>query len=85
MDFFLEHETLRSIIGDASARALLRDLAIFSLAALIHSSRVKKSMSHITDAINNLGAALRQDLSMQSERIGRVEERMSKIESQTKN
>lgn len=91
MEWLLEPENLERILGHALSAQMIRDLAAFGLAALIHSSRVKKEIraqfSHLTEAINSLSSALRQDLANQSERIGRVEkdhkeikDRLTKIE-----
>ena len=55
----------------------------FTLAALIHASQVKREISKqftiMADAFNNLANALRQDLSEQTKRIVKVEERVDKL------
>lgn len=55
----------------------------FSIAAWLHSGRVKKEIKTqfvgIVDSINNLGVALRNDMNSQSDRIINVEQGVNKL------
>lgn len=57
----------------------------FTIAAWIHASQVKKEianrMSNVTEAINNVALALRDDLTKQSKRIETVEGGINKLTS----
>lgn len=79
----MDPEVLKTFIGEKMSSQLVRDMATFGLAALIHSSRVKKEIraqfSHLTEAINSLGQALRQDLKSHSERIEKVEKGQNEL------
>ena len=57
-----------------------RLLIAFSVAAWIHSGRVKKEFKNVTDAISGLGDALRADLSSLGSRIERVEIKVQGLE-----
>lgn len=88
----LNPEALALLFGDTFVKQMTLFSAAFSLAAWIHSGRVKKEiriqMEPLTKAIVDLGAALREDLRVLSERTGKVEDgladlkdRINKIET----
>jgi len=56
----------------------------FTVAAWIHSGRVKteisKHFSSITDAINNVATALREDLQKHGERLDKIDKRVENLE-----
>ncbi len=60
----------------AIQQEISRLLIAFAVAAWIHSGRVKKEFVNVTEAINGLGSALRQDLSALSERVGDLERKV---------
>jgi hypothetical protein len=84
MDWLLEGQTIRAFLGDAIESDVAQFMLAFTIAAFIHSSRVKKEIranfDRLADAIKDLSSALRQDLASHSDRIAKVEERMTKIE-----
>lgn len=61
---------------------------VFSLAAWIHSSRVKKEIAsqtqNIVASIDNVAVALRDDLMKQGNRIGQVESGMAELKTTVK-
>ncbi len=57
----------------AMQQEISRLMIAFSVAAWIHSGRVKKEFKGVTEAINSLGSALRLDLSALSSRVGDLE------------
>lgn len=62
----------------AIQQEISRLLIAFTVAAWIHSGRVKKEFKGVTEAINGLGSALRQDLTALSERVGDLERKVTK-------
>jgi len=60
----------------------------FAVAAWIHSGRVKKEISKnfgaITEAINNVAAALRLDLQKHGERLDGISQRVDNLERDKK-
>lgn len=60
----------------------------FTIAAWVHSGRVKREikdqMSGLSLAITDLGQALRQDLTSQSERIGKIENGFGTLDNRLK-
>lgn len=71
MDF--DPHVLGTLVGSVFNHQVTQFCLAFGVAAWIHSSRVKIEFKNITDAINNLSVALRQDLKIQEDRIGRLE------------
>lgn len=82
MDLF-DLDTIKLFLGDAIGAEVTKFTIGFVVAAWIHSGRVKKEIASQLEGIRlamlDLGSALRQDLSNQSERIGKVEVGMSKL------
>lgn len=78
-------EFIKKMFGEAMASQVTQFGVAFSLAAWIHSSRVKKEianqMSGLVSSLNNLGSALREDLKRQDERIENVEGGFKKLTS----
>jgi hypothetical protein len=74
---WLDFESIQKLFGDALASQVAQFGFAFSMAAWIHSGRMKREIAtqvaSITTALNNLASALRQDLKSQSERIEKVE------------
>lgn len=70
--------------GDTFQSQFSQTLAMFGLAAWIHSGRVKKEIAaqtgNVVSAVNNLALALRQDLASQASRIDVVENRVDALE-----
>ncbi len=85
---WLTSEAVSGFLNAAMASQVTQFGVAFSIAAFIHAGRVKKEIAsqagQITGSIDNLASALRQDLANQSERIGKVENRVAKIEDKTK-
>ncbi len=68
-----------SFLSEAASHQVTQNLFYFALAAWIHSGRVRKEIRFLTQSISDLGAALRQDFSALSNRVGNVEENVAKI------
>ena len=86
---WLDSGILIGALGRAFEQDVVKWGLAFSLAAWFHSGRVKKEIktqfSSLTDAIKEMGAALRQDMAMQAQEIKEVKARVSVIEeNQTK-
>ncbi len=71
--YSIDPVTFSEYLNLALQQEISRTLIAFSVAAWIHSGRVKKEFKSVTEAINNLGSALRLDLSALSERVGDLE------------
>ncbi len=80
----MDIETVKNLFGDALSSQVASFTFAFTLAAFIHSGRVKKEiaaqMSGITDAIKELGAALRADLKEVRDDVDTLSGRVSKLE-----
>jgi hypothetical protein len=88
----LNPDTVESFIkqfGDASQNQFAKNIFIFSLAAVIHSGRMKKEIRSnfqmLTDAIERATAALRKDLSNQQLIIDDLRGRVQTLESNNPN
>lgn len=85
--YSLDPTSIAKLMSEAANSQIAQAGFFFTLAAWIHAGRVKKEIAAnfqlVTDAINNVAVALRQDLSAQSSRIGgletKVEEGFTKI------
>lgn len=79
----LDLDMLRGFLSDALHAQVTQWTLALAIASAIHSGRVKKEIraqfAQLTDAIRDLGAALRQDLNVHSDRIGAVEKNMSQL------
>jgi hypothetical protein len=82
----IDPETLQTFLGEAISSQVAQFGIAFSLAALIHAGRVKKEIASqaagIRIAFNNLADALKGDLKVQSERLGKVEDGVSELKDQ---
>lgn len=80
---WLDVEIVKSFLGDALGAQVTQWTLGLAIASFIHAGRVKKEIKaqvgQLTGAIQELGVALRQDLSSQSERIGYVEKSVSQL------
>lgn len=79
--YFNDSELFMKYLNMAMQHQVSQYLLAFSIAAWIHSGRVKKEFHSLTMAINNLGSALRLDLSTLGNRIGDVERQVQGISS----
>lgn len=74
----IDHETVKHLFGEVFASQVVQYGAAFSVAALIHSARVKKEIrnnfSGLTAAIQSLGQALRDDMKAMDARVRALEE-----------
>lgn len=81
---WMNPEILADLLGNAVQSQVAQFGIAFSLAAWIHARQVKKEIAYhlegIRAAIVELGRDLRRDMALQSERIGKLEERVDKIE-----
>ncbi len=67
----IDPSALSGVLSEASQSEMAKYLFLFTIAAWIHSGRVKteiaKSFDTLIQSINSLGSALRQDLEQQRE------------------
>lgn len=72
-----------TLASSAASSQIAQAGFFFTIAAWIHSGRVKreigKNFSSITDAINNVATALREDLQKHGERLDKHEVKLDKI------
>lgn len=77
-------EPIMGVLSDAAKSQIAQAGFFFTLAAWIHSSRVKKEIKEnfmaLTVAIDNVANALREDLKNQGERIDNLDSRVKNIE-----
>lgn len=73
----LDINAISDFLSSALSHQVTQFTIAFTIAAWIHSGRVRKEiasqMSRATDAINNLSTALRSDLNNHAQRISAVE------------
>ncbi len=85
MDLPFSPEIIIGFLGEMAATEYAKTAGIFALAAWIHSGRVKSEIKAqcgpLTQAVREMGEALRQDLSVLSERTGKVEEGLSNLKN----
>lgn len=79
--FGLDPDKFLTYFSVAIQHQITINLIAFSVAAWIHSGRVKKEFTSVTGAINNLGDALRADLKSLGNRLGTVEGEVVKIKT----
>lgn len=74
---------LAQFLGVALNHQVTQFSIAFTLAAFIHAQQVKKEiklqMTGITEALNSVATALRQDLAAQIKRIGNIEDGVAKL------
>lgn len=79
---WINPETILNHLNVAMQSQVTQYVTAFSIAAWIHSGRVRKEIAlqvgGLKDAIQDLGSALRDDLKRQSERIEKLEEKVFK-------
>ncbi len=85
----MEIDGLISIFGPVIQSQIAQAGFFFTMAAIIHSSRVKKEIranfEPLTEAIKRLADNLAADLKAQSERIGGVEKKIDHLDSRLNN
>lgn len=71
----LNQELITKFLGEAASNQITQTGFFFTMAAWLHSGRVKKEIkanfASLTEAINNVAVSLREDLKSQSEIIGK--------------
>lgn len=79
----LDLEIIKAFLGEAISSDVAHWMLGLAIASFIHSGRVKKEIREqfvqLTEAIKDLGSALRQDLNAHSDRIGAVEKSVSQL------
>ena len=83
IESFIKH------LSDASQNQFAKDCFIFSLAAAIHSGRVKREIrstvdsvtTSLTSAIDRVAAAFREDLKNHSEKLDNLSSRVALLEA----
>lgn len=83
LESFVKH------LSDASQNQFAKDCFIFSLAAAIHSGRVKREIrttvdsvtTSLTAAIDRVAAAFREDLRNHSDKLDNLANRVASLES----
>lgn len=82
-------EGIKTLFGDATQNELTKMAFLFTAAAWIHSTRVKKEIKEnftsLTTAINEVAAAFREDLKNQGNIVNNLTLRVTTIESVIKN
>lgn len=75
---------ISQFLGEAAKSEFFHTIVIFACAALLHARQVKKEIREqfalVTTAINEVASALRQDMRIQSERVGLMERFMDKLD-----
>lgn len=78
----IDPEGALNFVSGAMQSQIAQYVTAFSIAAWIHSGRMKKEIAlqvgGIKEALQDLGAALREDLKRQSERIEKLEKEVYK-------
>lgn len=74
-------ETVKIVFGDAVSSEFMRMLALFGVAAWIHSGRVR---SEIRTQLQALTSVLREDLDHQKKIVGELRSDVSKIKDHLK-
>jgi len=72
-------DTILQYASEAFSHQVTQFVFAFSIAAWIHSGRMKKEFKSLTLAVNDLGSALRADLGALNSRIGVVEKTVVSI------
>lgn len=80
----IEPELVKSFFSEAAQNQITQAGFFFTLAAWMHSTRVKKEIKlnfeSLTTAINQLGEAFREDLKIQRDRIDNLAQRVQTLE-----
>lgn len=80
-----DSETVMAMLGSAFQEKVVQAGAAFTIAAWLHSGRVKKEINTmsvgIISSVDNVAKALRQDLEVQSKRMDHIEDGISKLTS----
>lgn len=75
---------LLGLLSDATQKEIVKYGFLFTMAAWIHSSRVKKEIklnfTSLTEAINNIAVTLREDLEKHGKRLDSIESRVQNLE-----
>lgn len=84
-DAGIDQEVIRSFLGEAASNQITQAGFFFTLAAWLHSGRVKKEIksnfASLTEALNNLADSLREDLKNHSSRLDNLTSRVQNIET----
>lgn len=81
----ISQEALKHFLGEAAQNQITQAGFFFTLAAWLHSGRVKKEIksnfASLTEAINNVAESLRQDLKNHSNRLDNLTSRVETVEN----
>lgn len=84
----VDSDTIRSFLGEAASNQITQAGFFFTLAAWLHSGRVKKEIKlnfiDLTSAINNVAESLREDLKNHSNRLDNLTNRVKNVENNLK-
>ena len=84
----LDSEQIKLIFGEAASNQIAQAGFFFTIAAWLHSGRVKKEIkenfSSLTKAINDVASAFREDLKAHSEQLNNLASRVQSLEEKTK-
>lgn len=84
----IDPEQLKYIFGEAASNQIAQAGFFFTVAAWLHSGRVKKEIkenfSSLTQAINDVASAFREDLKAHSEQLKNLSSRVQSLEEKTK-
>lgn len=79
-----ETETLLNFLSEASRNQITQAGFFFTMAAWLHSGRVKKEIKEnfkgLTDSIDNVAKAFKEDLKAHSERLDNLSRRVHSLE-----
>ena len=80
----IDHEVLTKLFGETMSNQITQLGICFTIAAWLHSGRVKKEIranfSALTTAINNVAESLKEDLKAHSDKIDNLTTRVQKLE-----
>lgn len=84
----LTQEQIKLFFGEAASNQIAQAGFFFTIAAWLHSGRVKKEIkenfSSLTKAINDVASAFREDLKAHSEQLKNLSSRVQSLEEKTK-
>lgn len=85
--FAINPEAIQNFLGEAASNQITQAGFFFSMAAWIHSGRVKKEIKSnfvgLTEAINNVADSLREDLKNHSNKLDNLDSRVKNLEKAT--
>ncbi len=84
-EYGVDHEAIKSFLGEAASNQITQAGFFFTMAAWLHSGRVKKEIKsnfeNLTEALNNVAASLRDDLKNHSGRLDNLSMRVQNVEN----